>query len=82
MLTIAHFPFCLTFAYSGRIHTDMENGFICAEIYSYDDFVACGADEQKVKDAGKMRQMGRLYVMKDADICFFKFNRPTQSKKK
>jgi ribosome-binding ATPase YchF (GTP1/OBG family) len=43
---------------AGVIHTDFEKGFICADIYNYEDFVACGADEQKVKDAGKMRQQG------------------------
>jgi obg-like ATPase 1 len=49
---------------AGVIHTDFEKGFICADIYNYEDFVACGADEQKVKDAGKMRQQGKTYVVK------------------
>ena len=67
---------------AGTIHTDFEKGFICAEIFHYDDFVACEGDEQKVKDSGKMRQQGKQYVMKDGDIAFFKFNRPAPSKKK
>jgi len=66
---------------AGVIHTDFEKGFICADIYNYEDFVACGADEQKVKDAGKMRQQGKTYIIKDGDVCFFKFNRPSAGKK-
>ena len=67
---------------AGVIHTDFEKGFICADIYNYEDFVACGADEQKVKDAGKMRQQGKTYTIRDGDVCFFKFNRPSAPKKK
>jgi obg-like ATPase 1 len=66
---------------AGVIHTDFEKGFICADVYNYEDFVACGADEQKVKDAGKMRQQGRNYLIRDGDIIFFKFNRPSAGKK-
>lgn len=67
---------------AGTIHTDFEKGFICADIYNYEDWVAAGCDEQKVKDAGKMRQQGKTYLMKDGDVAFFKFNRPNAPKKK
>ena len=58
---------------SGIIHTDFERGFIKAEIMSYDDLVECGS-EKAVKEAGKMRLEGKEYLMKDGDICYFRFN--------
>jgi GTP-binding protein YchF len=60
-------------AAAGRIHTDFERGFIAAETISYDDYVALGG-EQAAKDAGKMRQEGRDYVVKDGDIILYRFN--------
>ena len=66
---------------AGTIHTDMEQGFICAETYSYKDFKKCGASETEVKAKGKYHQNGRNYVVQDGDVCFFKFNKP-QGKKK
>ena len=58
---------------AGTIHTDFERGFICAETIAYDDFVACGGEEP-AKRAGKMRQEGRDYVVKDGDVLLFRFN--------
>ncbi len=58
---------------AGVIHTDFEKGFIKAEIYHYDDLVALGS-EHAVKVAGKLRQEGRDYTVRDGDIIFFKFN--------
>ena len=58
---------------AGIIHTDFERGFIKAEIMSYDDLVECGS-EKAVKEAGKMRLEGKEYLMKDGDICYFRFN--------
>ena len=58
---------------AGAIHSDFERGFICAEVIAYDDFVACGG-EQAAKEAGKMRQEGRDYVVKDGDVVHFRFN--------
>jgi GTP-binding protein YchF len=58
---------------AGVIHTDFERGFICAETISYDDYLACNG-EQGAKDAGKMRQEGRDYVVKDGDVMLFRFN--------
>jgi len=58
---------------AGVIHSDFEKGFICAEIYNYDDFKAQGT-EAAVKAAGKYKTCGKEYLMKDGDICFFKHN--------
>ena len=58
---------------AGIIHSDFERGFIRAEVMSYDDLVECG-NEKNVKDAGKMRLEGKEYIMKDGDICHFRFN--------
>ena len=58
---------------AGAIHSDFERGFICAEVITYDDFVACGG-EQAAKEAGKMRQEGRDYIVQDGDVVHFRFN--------
>lgn len=58
---------------AGVIHTDFEKGFICAETISYDDFVGLGG-ELECKEAGKMRQEGRDYLVKDGDIILFRFH--------
>ena len=60
-------------AAAGVIHTDFERGFIRAETIGYDDYAGCGG-EQGAKDAGKMRQEGRDYVVQDGDVMLFKFN--------
>ncbi|MCZ6764288.1 MAG: redox-regulated ATPase YchF [Alphaproteobacteria bacterium] len=58
---------------AGAIHTDFERGFIRAETIAYEDYVAHGG-EQGAKDAGRMRQEGRDYIVQDGDIMLFKFN--------
>lgn len=58
---------------AGKIHSDMERGFIRAEVYHYDDLLACGS-EAKVKEKGLFRLEGKDYVMKEADIVHFRFN--------
>jgi hypothetical protein len=58
---------------AGVIHTDFERGFICAETIAYDDFVACGG-EAGAKEAGKMRQEGKEYTVRDGDVILFRFN--------
>ncbi len=58
---------------AGSIHTDFERGFIRAETIAYDDYIAC-AGETGAKDAGKMRQEGRDYVVQDGDVLLFRFN--------
>jgi GTP-binding protein YchF len=57
----------------GKIHSDIERGFIRVEVIKYDDFVACGS-EKAAKEAGKVQLRGRDYVMEDGDICHFLFN--------
>ncbi len=58
---------------AGVIHTDFERGFIRAETIAFEDYAACGG-EQGAKEAGKMRQEGRDYVVKDGDVMLIKFN--------
>jgi ribosome-binding ATPase len=58
---------------AGVIHTDFEKGFIKAEVYSFEDLVALGS-EKALREAGKLRQEGREYVVADGDVMFFKFN--------
>ena len=58
---------------AGAIHTDFERGFIKAETIAYNDFVELGG-EVKAKEAGKMRQEGKEYVVQDGDVMLFRFN--------
>ena len=58
---------------AGVIHTDFEKGFIRAETIAFPDYVA-GKGEQGAKDAGKMRQEGKEYVVQDGDVMLFRFN--------
>jgi len=57
----------------GKIHSDIERGFIRVEVMKYDDLMALGS-EQGVKQAGKMQLNGKDYVIEDGDICHFLFN--------
>ena len=58
---------------AGAIHSDFERGFIRAETIAYDDYVALNG-ESGARDAGKLRQEGKEYVVKDGDVLHFKFN--------
>ncbi|NVF10482.1 redox-regulated ATPase YchF [Anaerococcus sp. AGMB00486] len=58
---------------AGKIHTDIQRGFIKAEIVSFDILKECG-NMAKVKEHGQLRMEGKDYVMKDGDITNFKFN--------
>jgi len=58
---------------AGVIHTDFERGFIRAQTIAYDDFIALGG-EVAAKEAGKARDEGKEYVVKDGDVMLFKFN--------
>lgn len=58
---------------AGIIHSDFEKGFIKAEVMSYDDLIEAGS-EVKVKENGKFRIEGKEYLVKDGDICHFRFN--------
>ncbi|HCD51398.1 MAG TPA: redox-regulated ATPase YchF, partial [Balneolaceae bacterium] len=58
---------------AGVIHTDFERGFIRAETTAYEDYVAFNG-EKGAKEAGKMRQEGKEYVVNDGDVMLFRFN--------
>ena len=58
---------------AGEIHTDFERGFIRAETIAYDDYVTLGG-ESGARDAGKLRQEGKEYVVHDGDVMLFRFN--------
>ena len=58
---------------AGEIHTDIERGFIRAEIISYSDLVACGS-RKAASEKGLARLEGKEYVMKDGDVVDFRFN--------
>ena len=68
---------------AGVIHTDFERGFIKAEVCSFEDFKSISTTNSmaEVKAAGKYRQEGKTYVVKDGDIIHFQFN-VTAAKKK
>lgn len=57
---------------AGRIHSDIERGFIRAEVMAFDDFVRLGS-EAKCREAGKLRLEGKDYVVQDGDIVHFRF---------
>ena len=58
---------------AGKIHTDFEKGFIRAETISYNDFIEFNG-ESASRDAGKLRQEGKEYIVKDGDVMHFLFN--------
>ena len=58
---------------AGKIHSDIERGFIKAEIVSYDDLIREGT-MVAAKEKGLVRQEGKDYIMQDGDIVLFKFN--------
>ncbi len=57
----------------GKIHSDIERGFIRAEIVSYDDLVNTGS-ANAAKEKGLVRLEGKEYIMKDGDVTYFRFN--------
>ena len=58
---------------AGEIHTDFERGFIRAETIAFDDYIALGG-EGGAREAGKLRQEGKDYLVQDGDVMLFKFN--------
>lgn len=59
---------------AGAIHSDIQKGFIRAEIIALEDFLSCGG-ETPAKQAGKMRLEGKDYIMQDCDLANFRFNK-------
>jgi len=60
-------------AAAGKIHSDIERGFIRAEIVGYDDLIAAGSSAA-ARERGKIRLEGKDYVMQDGDVTYFRFN--------
>ena len=58
---------------AGAIHSDLQRGFIRAEVMKYEDFISLGS-EQACKDKGKLSVEGKNYVVKEADILHIRFN--------
>lgn len=59
---------------AGSIHSDIQKGFIRAEIISFNDFLSCGGETQ-AKQAGKMRLEQKDYIMQDTNLVNFRFNK-------
>ncbi len=64
---------------AGVIHTDFEKGFIKADVYSFTD-IDKHLKEPLLREKGLIRSEGKDYVMKDGDVCFFKFSAPAAAK--
>jgi ribosome-binding ATPase len=65
---------CTAWEAAAAIHTDLQKGFIRAEIIAWDDFIACGG-ETGAKRAGKLRLETKTYVMQDCDVVNFRFSK-------
>ena len=59
---------------AGKIHSDFERGFICAEVIAYEDFIKYNSDMTYAKEKGAVRTEGKTYEIKDGDIVLFRFN--------
>ena len=59
---------------AGKIHSDIERGFIRAEVISFDDFMNAGGSMVQAREKGLVRSEGKDYIMRDGDIVLFKFN--------
>lgn len=59
---------------AGAIHSDIQRGFIRAEVISYDDFMSHGQSMKQAREAGVLRVEGKDYVVRDGDIVNFRFN--------
>lgn len=57
----------------GKIHSDIERGFIRVEIIKYNDLIAAGS-EKETKERGQVHLKGKDYIMEDGDVCHFLFN--------
>ena len=59
---------------AGTVHTDIARGFIRAEVTGYDELVAAGGSFAEVRARGQFRLEGKDYVVRDGEICHFRFN--------
>ena len=59
---------------AGKVHTDIERGFIRAEVISFEDLRACEGSMSAAKEKGLVRSEGKEYVMQDGDVVLFRFN--------
>ena len=59
---------------AGKIHSDIEKGFIRAEVIHYDDLIAHGGNLASAKEKGLVKIEGKEYIMKDGDVVHFRFN--------
>jgi len=59
---------------AGKIHSDIERGFIRAEVIGFNEFIDSGASMAKAKEKGLLRLEGKNYIVKDGDIINFRFN--------
>jgi ribosome-binding ATPase YchF (GTP1/OBG family) len=60
---------------AGKIHTDMQKGFIRAEVVSYPELMAAGTFVQ-ARERGAIRLEGREYVVQDGDVIHIRFSPP------
>lgn len=58
---------------AGKVHSDIERGFIRAEVINFDDFISCG-NMAAAREKGLVRLEGKTYIVKDGDIINFRFN--------
>ena len=58
---------------AGKIHSDIQKGFIRAETIGYEDFISCGG-RVGAREAGKARSEGRDYIVQDGDVILFMHN--------
>ena len=65
---------------AATIHSDFARGFIRAQTISYADYLTCQG-EAGAKNAGKMRDEGKEYIVRDGDILLFKFSSPSVSRR-
>ena len=56
---------------AGKVHSDIERGFIRAEVIAYEDLMRLGS-EARCREAGKLRLEGKYYVVRDGDIVHFR----------
>jgi ribosome-binding ATPase YchF (GTP1/OBG family) len=57
---------------AGKVHSDMEKGFIAAEVVHYQDLVSCGS-YSKTREKGQLHTEGKNYIVQDGDLILVKF---------